>query len=315
MKHRIILLLTLILGLYFVRNVSADTCVPGTTSGDWEYGKPSISISNNNPQQNETVNFTISFPANIDNMKANWPVNLVIHFGGGAQETKQIPGPGGGISGNPTGPNELQDMLSHCSRINPSSPLVNCSYGFETSYTGNDVLEGNFQLADAWNPNYSENFCITVQKNVVPAVTCGDGVINGNEKCEGTNLNNQTCQTIIHTPSFTGGALVCDANCEFDITHCTTTEPTVPTGYKNPLIWQNILEFLGYILVFIFNIGIGLSILMILIGAFVLATSQGDPYKAEKAKKIIMWAMIGFITTMLANGIIVLLKTILGVKQ
>ena len=48
------------------------------------------------------------------------------------------------------------------------------------------------------------------------AVRCGDGVIEGNEKCEGSDLNQQTCE--LQVPDTTG-TLAC-ANCQFDASAC-----------------------------------------------------------------------------------------------
>lgn len=47
---------------------------------------------------------------------------------------------------------------------------------------------------------------------------CGDGMIEGAEECEGTDLNGKSCQQL----GFTGGALTCAANCTFDKTQCTS---------------------------------------------------------------------------------------------
>jgi len=46
---------------------------------------------------------------------------------------------------------------------------------------------------------------------------CGDGVINGNEQCDGANLNGFTCEALGNA----GGTLLCDAvTCTFDTQMC-----------------------------------------------------------------------------------------------
>ena len=46
---------------------------------------------------------------------------------------------------------------------------------------------------------------------------CGDGVINGNEQCDGANLNNFTCEALGNA----GGTLLCDPiSCTFDTQMC-----------------------------------------------------------------------------------------------
>lgn len=46
---------------------------------------------------------------------------------------------------------------------------------------------------------------------------CGNGAIDTGEDCDGTNLNNSTCQDL----DYTGGTLACDSTCQFDLTMCT----------------------------------------------------------------------------------------------
>jgi len=52
----------------------------------------------------------------------------------------------------------------------------------------------------------------------VPA-SCGNGVIETGESCDGKALNNKTCVT----QGFTGGLLACSASCTFDTTNCIGT--------------------------------------------------------------------------------------------
>jgi hypothetical protein len=49
-----------------------------------------------------------------------------------------------------------------------------------------------------------------------PPVTCGDGVVEGTEQCDGTNLSSKTCAT----QGFNGGTLKCNATCQFDTSEC-----------------------------------------------------------------------------------------------
>ncbi len=145
--------------------------------------------------------------------------------------------------------------------------------------------------------------------------------------CSDSKLQNRDCTNFSSDPSdptapnFTGGTLSCIAppspdKCKFDTSGCTmgALPPTsTPTGlYDNPLLWQNIVQFLLYLLIFIFRLAIGIVVLMILIGSFFLITGGADPIKKEKGKKIIMWAVIGFSIAVLAQGIYQLFKLIMG---
>jgi cysteine-rich repeat protein len=48
--------------------------------------------------------------------------------------------------------------------------------------------------------------------------TCGNGVIEPGEQCDGLDLNGETCVT----QGFAGGTLACDGNCQFDVSACLT---------------------------------------------------------------------------------------------
>src|SRR3989344_1023797 len=45
---------------------------------------------------------------------------------------------------------------------------------------------------------------------------CGDGVIQSNELCDGTNLNGKTCPTL----GYVSGSLRCTSTCTFDVREC-----------------------------------------------------------------------------------------------
>ena len=49
--------------------------------------------------------------------------------------------------------------------------------------------------------------------------TCGNGIVNSGEQCDGTNLSGQTCVS----QGFTSGTLLCNSNCQFNTTQCSTT--------------------------------------------------------------------------------------------
>ena len=46
---------------------------------------------------------------------------------------------------------------------------------------------------------------------------CGDGIINGNEACDGTELNQKSCRDF---PGFVDGILACNDACQFDTSAC-----------------------------------------------------------------------------------------------
>jgi hypothetical protein len=51
-----------------------------------------------------------------------------------------------------------------------------------------------------------------------PTQVCGNGIVEGTEKCDGAALNNQSCAT---QGSYVGGTLKCDPGCMFfDVSEC-----------------------------------------------------------------------------------------------
>ncbi|HEX8923641.1 MAG TPA: hypothetical protein VF828_02825 [Patescibacteria group bacterium] len=64
----------------------------------------------------------------------------------------------------------------------------------------------------------------------VKASVCGDGVVEGSEDCEGSNLNNQTCRSI----GYASGTLVCDVACSFDTSNCIPLPTSTPTLTSTP---------------------------------------------------------------------------------
>lgn len=47
---------------------------------------------------------------------------------------------------------------------------------------------------------------------------CGDGIVEGDEQCDGVDLNGQTCAGL----GYTGGTSSCNTNCTFYVSDCTT---------------------------------------------------------------------------------------------
>lgn len=61
-----------------------------------------------------------------------------------------------------------------------------------------------------------------------PGPTCGDGVVEGDEACDGAALAGQDCAGL---PEFAGGTLACGASCELDTRACTPClGATAPCG-------------------------------------------------------------------------------------
>jgi len=64
------------------------------------------------------------------------------------------------------------------------------------------------------------------------AMACGNGVIDGNEECDGGNLNGKTCQSL----GFNGGSLACTQGCKLDTNGCTVAECKPLFAECNPFL-------------------------------------------------------------------------------
>jgi len=65
-----------------------------------------------------------------------------------------------------------------------------------------------------------ENISATIRLSI-----CGDKVVEGEEDCEGEDLNDQTCESL----GFGPGALVCDIACSFVTSGCSPAPTPTPT--------------------------------------------------------------------------------------
>lgn len=70
---------------------------------------------------------------------------------------------------------------------------------------------------------------IDIVDTTVKLSVCGNSIIEGNEDCEGANLNSATCGSL----GYGGGTLSCDIACSFDTSACTAPTPT-PTALPTP---------------------------------------------------------------------------------
>lgn len=65
---------------------------------------------------------------------------------------------------------------------------------------------------------------VRVSARVIP-LSCGNGVVDTGEQCDGTSLNNQTCASF----GYTGGTILCNSDCTLNLSQCYTAPPP-PSG-------------------------------------------------------------------------------------
>lgn len=122
----------------------------------------------------------------------------------------------------------------------------------------------------------------------------------------------------------TDGNCAGDEKCLCDPSHdCQISDGRVTTGkagvcgpagsiiFCPPSTITDIKDLIEAIINWVFSIGIILAPLMIIIGAFMFLTSAGEPDKVRKAKKIIIWTIIGLAVILFSKGLISLITYIL----
>ncbi|HEY1553935.1 MAG TPA: hypothetical protein VGF94_03825 [Kofleriaceae bacterium] len=65
---------------------------------------------------------------------------------------------------------------------------------------------------------------------------CGDGVIAGDEQCDGTDLGGATCASAV-APGWLG-TLGCTSACAFDVAACNTPQTTYTAGFTTSANWE-----------------------------------------------------------------------------
>ena len=91
----------------------------------------------------------------------------------------------------------------------------------------------------------------------------------------------------------------------------------VPGGVEqtcgfDPVGPTNLQAFLGTITSFLYVFAFPVLALMVLWGAFNILTAEGKEERYNKGKKIIGYAVVGFIIIILSGGLGVLIKTLLA---
>lgn len=81
----------------------------------------------------------------------------------------------------------------------------------------------------------------------------------------------------------------------------------------NPLKVGSFTELFDKIINYAMVIGGSLLVLMIIIGAFQILTSAGNPEKVTTGRKTITYACIAYAVILLSKGIISIIESVLGV--
>ena len=85
-------------------------------------------------------------------------------------------------------------------------------------------------------------------------------------------------------------------------------------GITNPLagIADDIPGLIGYILYLARWFAGAIAVLMIIVGAYQILFSAGDPKEWQKGRQTIIWAMIGFAIVLLAEVVVDIIRELVG---
>src|SRR5690606_12862474 len=107
----------------------------------------------------------------------------------------------------------LSVCLPHCTDDDQCSQTGNCNLD-------NGLCSASREICDDKQDNDGDGFIDCSDRNCanVPncAGVCGDGVAQGNEECDGTDVRGQKCESF----GFDTGLLSCNADCTFDTSGC-----------------------------------------------------------------------------------------------
>ncbi|MBU3918403.1 hypothetical protein KKC63_00620 [Patescibacteria group bacterium] len=134
----------------------------------------------------------------------------------------------------------------------------------------------------------------TTQVRVMGPMLCASDGCNGNCPAGCTVADDPDC-----------GCLSGDGCCGIGCDNASDNDCVAGVSdYRNPLIWDDIITFIWVGIISIFSQSMVLVVLMILIGAYVIATSGGSITRVQLGKRIIIWTLIGYTIMLLARGII-----------
>ncbi len=108
---------------------------------------------------------------------------------------------------------------------------------------------------------------------------------------------------------FAAGATVAFAQVQNGATSVTLCDPLGNNcaygGETFATVANNVINFLSI------NIAVPLAVIMVLVGAFQMMTSAGDPEKFTQGRKTLTYAAIGFAIAILAGGITSLIQSVI----
>lgn len=85
-------------------------------------------------------------------------------------------------------------------------------------------------------------------------------------------------------------------------------------GIINPLKGgaENVMDILGIVANFIFNLGVPVAVIIIIISGIRMLVSGGKPANYQKGVNGLKWSIVGLAVLLIGKGFFSLIKTFLG---
>ena len=88
--------------------------------------------------------------------------------------------------------------------------------------------------------------------------------------------------------------------------------PVNTTCICNPLQSDKFTDIVNNVLTILFNFALVLTPIMVVIAGIMFVTAAGDPSRVSRAKQILIWTAVGFVVILVARGLVLVLRTIIG---
>ena len=83
---------------------------------------------------------------------------------------------------------------------------------------------------------------------------------------------------------------------------------------ENPLAHDSLAGIIEALIIFVRNIALGVAPIVLVIAGFYFLASGGSPEKVQKAKNIVTYTVIGLVIVLMAQGLVIIIKNLLGVE-
>ncbi len=126
---------------------------------------------------------------------------------------------------------DIDECANGSDNCSENAICVNTDGGFtctcKAGYEGDGITCVDIdECANGTNECEATEVCQNTNGSYICVGSCGNGTISSNEDCEGNDLLGETCISL----GYSGGELLCNETCKFDISTCRTTVQTGTTG-------------------------------------------------------------------------------------